>query len=289
MTTSEDLYALLEVAEDADPSQIKKSYHQMARKWHPDKNNGNEQVANINFQKINEAYDILKDPVKRKAYDNQRKQAKMRNRNFDFPRTTMHTPRSYMSHAFRGHDDVFFSFFDRPRKCKPISIIINISLQEAYTGTRKSFSIPVHKNNEIFSQDFWIDIPPGIEDQETIILNNQGNSYFNCEDGDVIATIRIAPHPIFQRKGSKLFMNVSITLKESLCGFEKELIGIDGKSFIIKIDTLTKPGDIGVQQNLGMPIKNSKRYDDLILNFLIIYPKEFPKDVREILVELLPD
>jgi molecular chaperone DnaJ len=65
---SDDYYALLEVERSADDGVIKSSYRKLAMKWHPDKNPG-DAAAEAKFKSISEAYDILKDPQKRAAYD----------------------------------------------------------------------------------------------------------------------------------------------------------------------------------------------------------------------------
>ncbi len=65
---SDDYYELLEVERTADDGVIKSSYRKLAMKWHPDKNPG-DAAAEARFKSISEAYDILKDPQKRAAYD----------------------------------------------------------------------------------------------------------------------------------------------------------------------------------------------------------------------------
>ena len=63
-----DYYKILEVTPDADDSLIKKNFRKLAKKYHPD-TNGGDKVAEEHFQEVNEAYSVLGDPDKRKAYD----------------------------------------------------------------------------------------------------------------------------------------------------------------------------------------------------------------------------
>lgn len=65
---SDDYYEVLGLRRDADESGIKKAYHKLAMKWHPDKNGGSEE-SNANFQKISEAYEVLSDENKRSNFD----------------------------------------------------------------------------------------------------------------------------------------------------------------------------------------------------------------------------
>lgn len=65
---AKDYYKILEVSRQADDTEIKKAFRRLAKKYHPDTNNGNEEAAK-KFQEINEAYSVLSDADKRKAYD----------------------------------------------------------------------------------------------------------------------------------------------------------------------------------------------------------------------------
>src|SRR3954463_8902620 len=63
-----DYYAVLEVARTASDEEIKKSYRKLAMTYHPDRNNGSKE-AEERFKDITQAYDVLRDPQKRAAYD----------------------------------------------------------------------------------------------------------------------------------------------------------------------------------------------------------------------------
>ena len=64
-----DYYKILGVEKDATDEQIRKAYHKLAIKWHPDKNPDNRKQAEEKFKEIGEAYSVLSDPKKRKEYD----------------------------------------------------------------------------------------------------------------------------------------------------------------------------------------------------------------------------
>ena len=66
---SDDLYARLGVPRDADAAALKKAYRRLAMEWHPDKNPERKEEADRNFKAIGEAYGVLSDAAKRRAYD----------------------------------------------------------------------------------------------------------------------------------------------------------------------------------------------------------------------------
>jgi curved DNA-binding protein len=66
---AEDYYQILGVNRDASPEEMKKAYRKLAQKYHPDKAKGDKRQAEEQFKKVSEAYAVLSNPEKRKAYD----------------------------------------------------------------------------------------------------------------------------------------------------------------------------------------------------------------------------
>eukprot|EP01080_Neovahlkampfia_damariscottae_P007030 gene7030-11195_t len=111
--------------------------------------------------------------------------------------------------------------------------------------------------------------------------------------GDVIFTIDTQKHPIFQRKGDHLFMNYSISLHESLCGFEFDIEHLDKNIFRVsgKPGEFIEPGSTKVIRGKGMPIKGKKeKFGDLFITFTIDYPQKdsITKDQLDELSKILP-
>ena len=100
-----DYYKILDIDRNAEDNTIKKAYHKLAAKWHPDKNPNNKEIAEKKFKEISEAYENLKDRDKRLQYNNGSNMFKPRN-------------------VFR-ENDVFYS---------PISRNNNINFNVSFSG-----------------------------------------------------------------------------------------------------------------------------------------------------------
>jgi DnaJ family protein A protein 2 len=113
---------------------------------------------------------------------------------------------------------------------------------------------------------------------EIILLSNQGNIIDeNCK-GDIKVYIKVNNNSIFERKGLDLFLEKSISLKESLCGFSFELKYLNDKVYTIN----NQPGNIippdykKIIPNMGLTRENTK--GNLIINFKIIFPTNLTQE-----------
>lgn len=140
----EDYYDLLGVSRDATAEEIKKAYRKMAVKWHPDKNAGNPE-AEEQFKKVSEAYEALKDPDKRAAYDRYGHAAFQGGRGVG-SRGGFHDPFDIFREVFGGGGGggggVFEEFFGGGRSHGPqqgadLRYDLEISLEEAAKGVEK--------------------------------------------------------------------------------------------------------------------------------------------------------
>jgi molecular chaperone DnaJ len=136
-----DFYATLEVARDATPEDLKKSYRKLAMKYHPDRNPGDKQ-AEARFKEVNEAYDILKDEQKRAAYD--------RFGHAAFEQGGGH-PAGFDFSGAGGLGDIFDQMFgeftgrggrSRTRSGADIQIQVEIDLTDAFAGTKTPVRVP---------------------------------------------------------------------------------------------------------------------------------------------------
>ncbi|VVC44771.1 DnaJ domain [Cinara cedri] len=106
---SENYYSLLGVTSNASPNDIKKAYRKLILKWHPDKNQKNQEQANRMFKEITQAYLVLSDDNKRKVYDNPYVE------DDDVNSASANGHKHHRRHhTDRDHDDLFYRNFERP-------------------------------------------------------------------------------------------------------------------------------------------------------------------------------
>jgi len=188
--------------------------------------------------------------------------------------------------GFSGH------FSQQINKPPPIVRNIELTMEQSYTGG--SFPIQLNKwvlingveSEEI--QTIYINLPPGIDENEMVILRNQGHQISENVKGDVKVNIKIKNETVFKRQGLDLVYNKTITLKESLCGFSFDLKHINKKIFTFnnKINTtIIKPGQQKVIPQLGM--MRESQTGNLIVNFDILFPDTISNEDMEKLREIL--
>ncbi|NXT03734.1 DNJB8 protein, partial [Jacana jacana] len=114
-----DYYKVLGLKKSASLDDVKKSYHKLALKWHPDKNPNNKEEAEKKFKAVAEAYEVLSDPQKRSLYDKSIKESRSRGRRvtedhnsfFDSP-YAFHDLRDIFGEVFGGIDPLVHDFWD---------------------------------------------------------------------------------------------------------------------------------------------------------------------------------
>lgn len=303
-----DFYKVLELNENATGEEIKKSYRKMSLKYHPDKNNGDDEM----FKKIGEAYETLSDVDEKRKYDMTRKMGS----------------NAMNGHSFDGNvNDIFKMFFDgnpmmsgmmrgaggnpmgnpmgnirifrngQPVNMnnlnKPPPIIKNvvISLEQAYKGDQIAVNIERWLFEDTIrkceNETLYIPIHKGIDDKEMIVLRDKGNALDNNVKGDVKIVISIQNTSEFKRDGLNLIIEKEITLKESLCGFEFIINHLSGKHlrFNNEKGNLIKDGLVKVIDNYGMEREN--HVGKLCIKFSVKYPDKLSNDQINQLREIL--
>ena len=299
----EDYYKVLGVNEDATQDQLKKQFRKLSLKHHPDKGGNSEE-----FKKINEAFSILSDTEERKNYDMKRKFGGRMPGMGGIPEEVL---RQMFGGMGMGGGGVQFSFngggngmggqnvrifrngvqVNRNQMNRPVPIVkhIEITLDESYTGTKKSIEISRwiqddDNTKRTEKETLYVDIYKGIDNNELIVLKNKGNILNDDNRGDVKVFIKIVNNSSFIRKGLDLVYERKISLCEALCGFKFNLKLLNGKNVVINnTDSVIKPGYKKAIQGFGMERDNMK--GNLVLVFDIEFPDKIDKDSKEYIMK----
>jgi len=299
-------YEILGVNNDSSDTEIKKAYRALSLKYHPDRNPSEE--ATKKFQEINEAYQTLGDVNLRKKYDT--KDAMGENLNFNnadqfndinniFNMMFNGMGGLHGAHGMQranifhnGQPNAFHTQFHFGNRVETIKQTVQLTLEQCFLGCVYPININrmVNENNQQHreTEQMYINIPHGINEGETIVIQEKGN-IVNSKKGDIHIIITIAKHEHFKRDGLDLIYNKTIPLKEALCGFHIEISHLNGKKFAINNSSnpsVIQPEYKKVVQTLGM--KRGDNVGNLIIIFNIRFPDTLTPEQIKILKETLP-
>jgi len=231
-----DYYEILGVGRDASQDQIKAAYRKLARKYHPDVSK--EADAEARFKEVGEAYEVLKDPEKRAAYDSLGRNWK-EGQNFRPPPGWDSGFEFSGGFGGGGFSDFFESLFGaggfgggraaggygpRPRRGEDHHARIQISLEDAYHGGSRQVSLnepqyDAHGQLVNRSRTLQVKIPKGITEGQKIRLSGQGSpGQGGGPRGDLLLEVGFAAHPRFKLDGKDIRLNLPITPWEAALG-----------------------------------------------------------------------
>jgi len=291
---NKDYYKVLQVDNNATNDDIKKSFRKLSMKYHPDKNNGNDEK----FKEINEAYEILGDKDNKVKYDNMRKggfNPFMNSGNGGMPNNINEMFNTFFKNngQFSGPNVQIFRNGVPVNLQKPVPIIRNIiiSLEHSYTGLKHPIEIErwIMEENvkKTETETIYVDIPQGVDHNEIIIIRNKGNIISDTSKGDIKLFVHITNNTIFTRKGLDLIVNKEISLRQALCGFIFEIHHLNKKKYKINNEkgNIIEPGYKKIIDNLGM--KRQNHIGKLIIHFQIKFPKNLTSENIDTLEKIL--
>ncbi len=282
----EDFYQTLGVARDARPEDIKKAYRRLARLYHPDVSKAAD--AEERFKKVSQAYEVLSDPEKRRAYD------ALGSRR---PGERFEPPPEWASRfGFQSAGEAegldlgslfeMFNFgagsrgFSGFRTSSPMDVDggeVEIDLEEAHRGAERRLGLP-HGTIHVV-------IPAGAEDGQTLRLRGQApGAGGRRKRGDLILKVRIRPHRLFAFEGHDLLLKLPAYPWELVLGADVEVPTLDGK-VRLKIPPLSRPGRRWRLAGRGLR-KPGGGAGDLYVLPEIVLPEHWSEEQRELMRRL---
>lgn len=252
-----DYYRSLGVSRDATQDDIKRAYRRLARKYHPDVSK--ERNAEERFKEVGEAYEVLKDPERRAAYDqlgsNWRAGQEFRpppgwEHSFEFRGGGFGTGHGFGQGGASPFSDFFESLFGgRPHARRgPEAAVrrtqspgaeqptkVRISLHDAYHGAERTLTLQ-HPSSDPFaatrqqSRTLKVRIPPGVTQGQQIRLAGQGGvSLGGRSRGDLFLEVELQAHPYFRVDGKDVYLDLPITPWEAALGAKVKVPTLGGR------------------------------------------------------------
>ncbi|MDD5198672.1 MAG: J domain-containing protein [Terrimicrobiaceae bacterium] len=290
-----DYYQTLGVAKTAGQDEIKAAFRKLARKYHPDTAE-DKKTAEEKFKEINEAYEVLGDPEKRRKYDefgaNWQQGAETGGGAW---RQAGGFPGGASARGFDRDEGVDFEFggtgfsdffeqmfgarragfraggFDRsPQRGSDVEADIMVSLEEVFHGSARQISFRRHDFPQV--QTYTVKIPKGVREGQRIRLAGQGGAgAAGGSAGDLYLRVRLQKHPDYEIEGGDLYRQIAVPAWKCVLGGSVELATFDGTAKV-RIPPRTQGGQKLRLTGYGLPKVGGAR-GDLYAVVVIELPK----------------
>jgi len=316
-----DYYGTLGVSKRADEKEIKSAYRRLARKYHPDVN-PNDPKSEARFKEVSQAYDVLKDPEKRKKYD-------QFGTNWDQMRGAGENFGDFQTHfgggGGGGFDTIFEQFFSnfggegpagriRMQSVGPSNVekAIDVTLEEIDTGTKRTLTYSVNDacnqcrgtgavrldhgrarstcpncrgaGTVASTRKVEVKIPAGITDRKKLRVPGRGAKGANGKAGDLYVIVRESKHKKFQRIGEDTEVVVDVPYLTAVLGGKVTVETIRG-SVSMKVPSGTQSGQVFRLSDQGIAKLGGGR-GNLRARTKITVPKRLSKDERKMLEKI---
>lgn len=302
-----DLYAVLGVAADADTKAITRAYRKLARELHPDTHPDDPEAAE-RFKEVTAAYDVIGDEAKRAEYDEFRRavaEAGAREARggagggwgrFDDDASGWTWGQAGTAdgqwqgfdtsewESFSGGDlgDLLGSVFggSRPhngvRRGADLEAVLQLSFEDAVQGLTTEVSL----TDAAGPRPFKVRVPAGVDDGQRIRLPGKGAPGSNGgPPGDLYAVVRVAPHPLFGRRGTDLTVDAAIGWPDAVLGTEVDVPTLEGGKVRVRVPAGTPSGR--TLRVRGHGVKTAKGTGDLLVRTQITVPDQVTGEQRD--------
>ncbi|HUF38260.1 MAG TPA: J domain-containing protein [Anaerolineales bacterium] len=303
-----DYYKSLGVNRSASKEDIRTAFRNLARQHHPDANEG-DQKAEEKFKEINEAYQVLSDPDKRKKYDQlganweQYSRAGGQPEDFNwgewragsgsYTRVNVEDLQDMFGGGLGGAGSGGFSdFFEtlfggaraqrapsRPGRSRNLEQTLEITLEEAFTGTERVFQPQ-------YGSRFEVSIPKGVRTGSKVRVAGKGGESPGGSPADLYLKIKVLPHHIFERKGDNLRVTVDVDLYTALLGGEVSVPTLE-RPVLLAVKPVAQNGQTIRVRGKGMPnLRKPGERGDLLVTLRVRLPEKLKPEEREVFEKL---
>lgn len=291
--SKKDYYEVLGINKSSSEAEIKKAYRKLAMKYHPDRNQDNKS-AEDKFKEIQEAYEVLSTPEKRKMYDQ-----------FGHAGNNPNMGGGQGFEGFSGFGgqgvppnfdfgDIFEEIFkngggpqgfggsrssgSRKHKGEDATTEIEITLEEVATGTSRRVNL--NKGGEVKTLE--IKIPAGISDGGKIRLAGEGSPGFNGgASGDLFVIIKVKANPTFRRTEYDLHCDIKVPVTTAILGGEVLVPTLTG-SVSLTIPPESQSGKVFRLKGKGLKHLKGQDVGNLFAHVVIEIPTNLTKEQKSL-------
>jgi curved DNA-binding protein len=311
-----DYYDVLGIARAASDQEIKAAFRRLAKECHPDRCNG-DQTSETRFKEVNEAYEVLGDPEKRKKYDELGANWRMYEHAGAHPgagpfpggfnvggtggrggfRTMTQEEMEDLFGDSNPFSDFFTTFFGggmggdvrgsaggrgggvRQRPGRDIENEIELSLEDAYNGTTQRLALTHDGHRRTVDVRF----PAGVVTGSRVRLSGEGEQGVGGgQAGHLYLRVRLKPHPTFELKDRDLHVRVPVPVTTAVLGGEADVQTLSGKPARLRIPPLTQNGQVFRLKGYGMPaVGKPDEKGDLYARVDVQLPAQLTTEERE--------
>ena len=296
MATKKDYYEILGVQKTATDDELKKAYIKMAKKYHPDANPDNKAEAEAKFKEVNEAYEVLSNPQKRKMYDQfgTADPQGFGGAGGPFGGGNYY---SYTSSGFDGFSDfgdlgdIFSSIFGGGARNTILGQMQTSRTCTACHGTGEIIKEPCDnckgKGTVRKQAKIKVKIPAGIDNNQTVVLRGEGEpGEKGGPKGDLYITIKMKKSNVYTRQGTTVMCEVPITITQATLGANLKIPMVDGSVENYAIPEGTQTGTKFTIRDRGFTSLNSSARGNFVFTVTVQTPKRLNKEQRDLLEKL---
>ena len=289
-------YDILGVKKSASADEIKKAFRRLARKHHPDAG-GDEET----FKEINEAYEVLSDPEKKKQYDTFGTVGNFAQQPGGWQggtwpgggrRTYTHTSTGGSGSGFdwsdifsniRSGDGAFGSDWDfnvnRTQNGRDLQTSIELTFDEAFKGTTKQVSVRIPSTGE--TESIKVKVPGGAVDGGKLRFRQRGEyGSGGGRRGDLIIVTKIKEHPVYRRDHADVLMDLPVSVEEAILGTRIVVPTPDGSLVKLRIPAGTQDGRVLRVKGKGAHDVKGSGNGDLKVKIKVAIPRSLNAEQR---------